>query len=111
MPDYRCPLGRICQCDPDGESEKSRPCKLARRIAALVRSALDESSNDEEMNRNATLNAIDQLRAVLRSEGLDLGSIIEHNHYSTADAQQIFDRGIKKGRNEEVQKQAAPPEY
>jgi hypothetical protein len=86
----------------------------AKRIGKLVR--LMSSEHDGEWG-----NAVRKLKLVLSNKGLtfnDLAIVIENcdgaieeRKYSDADAKIIFARGIEKGRAEEAQKQAAPPEF
>jgi hypothetical protein len=77
----------------------------ARRIAKLVRLLLGTHFDGE------TISEVGRLRQVLQSEGLDLATLIEQKHYSKDDAEQIFARGIKKGRAEESSKPPPPPEF
>jgi hypothetical protein len=86
----------------------------AKRIGKLIR--LMSSEHDGEWG-----NAVRKLKLVLGNEGLtfnDLATVIENcdgeieeRKYSDIDAKIIFDRGVEKGRAEEAQKQAAPPEF
>ena len=110
-----CPLNnRRCRCDPNATDKKFHPCVLTRRIGKLVR--LMASSFPEEAKAAAT-----GLMRLVAAEGAsfnDLATLIENcdgqveeRKYSDADAEAIFARGQEKGRAEEAQKQAAPPEF
>jgi hypothetical protein len=110
MSDYICPLdNRVCHCDPDAENEDSRPCKRSRRIAKVVRLMMRTDSDGEKIN------AVGRLQQVLQSENLDLSMLIETKCYSTEEAKQIYDRGIKRGheqgRVEASHEMQGPPEF
>src|SRR6516165_6827596 len=84
------------------------------RIADLFR--LLESDFEGEV-----LGAVGAMKRLFQSEGLSFADIatvianhqgeIEEKKYSDTNAEIIFQKGMAKGREEEVRKQAAPPEF
>jgi hypothetical protein len=87
---------------------------IARRLAKLFR--MLGSNHDNEV-----LTAARKMQQQLGAEGLNFNDIaivvenasgeIEERKYSDADAEIIFNKGVEKGRKEEVRKQQAPPEF
>jgi hypothetical protein len=114
MTDRICPLNqRPCHCDANAADKKFHPCMLAKRVSKLVRLM---GSNFE----GEAMAAVTGLRRLLASEGLfnDLATLIENcdgqieeKKYSDADAENIFNRGINRGRAEEAQRRELPPEF
>ena len=99
-----CPLNnRACRCDASAADQKFRPCALARRIASLVR--LQGSPLENE-----AFGATAGLRRLLMAGKTDFNDVatliencngqIETLKYSDADAEQIYQRGIEKGRKQ-----------
>ena len=110
-----CPFNnRACRCDPAAADKKFHPCALMRRVGVMIR-LLGSNTGDE------AIAAAHGLRRLVPAEGLSFNEIavliencggkIEQFKYSDADAEVIFARGVERGRAEQQQQDALPPEF